>query len=1079
MSIDNQPPAKPSLSLGKLTESYISLSFESTDNIGVVRYELFKNGSSFRTITNANSFVDSNIDYNRTYVYYVIAYDGQGNASERSDELTISTERDVQPPEIISVTTPKNLYSGNAIITVRARDNNALSKVFIQVSSDGITWIDAGFANALGRAEEAVNITVDTTVFADGLLRLRAYAVDTSDNISNAEDSPIHSITVDNTAPNAPFGLTSDISNGRIIIRWNFNQNDNDISHFRIYRKASNEATFRLVRDNHKFIDFSDNNIQLGLEYTYRVTAVDQAGNESDYSSEITVIIDDDTTPPQILSMSPATGSKIPEYPTLSIACYDNLMLESLTIEYRKSTDTDWQFVAHEDELNAFHLVVAVDIDTTDFVDGMYQFRAKATDHAGNESDYFYAAYNFRICTLSEPEVTAAGKGWSVDLSWTMTNTQELIGYNIFKRTATSQNYSRLASITGRAFTDNKVTAGERYFYVIEAVDSYGNIVSSVEVSAVPTHEDNINPIADAGSDLQGIAGKSVSFDGSRSWDNHHIASYLWDFGDGNSSVAVRPSHTYANEGIYTVTLTVRDSAGNSDSHAIKVLIYSPDYSVVRLHSNVPFANIFNDELGIDVFADSAGNYDLIVKSGEHDFYLYANGYAPQMVSVNTNAASVKVNLVKTGNIDGEIKVRQLEIDEIIALGIDISDPDNQFVFEYTYQVNYNGKTDTVTFRSNVAGETPTQFNQTVHVGGQTFTDSSGNTVFQQTGVIGQNWNTTVMQSIWVDCGSCAGCIPPPHPSDCDCLRCVPHPEDCDCFRCVPHPYDCDCQGIGNPCQYSAHSPDCSCGRCKPPNGNWNMSQCQNQKKVSVAKTIAKPPVVFFRVTQYTSWLKEFYEVELIVNNNVGDGFTIENAIATINLPDGLSLADTARAERGTINMGTIEALGKQSASWIIRGDKAGSYDVSADFTGILMPFGEDVEITFMTSEPIVVLGGDALKFEITHDGFAQDKLSWNVDFTLTNISEKPIHNVQFDFAGAIFAYQNADIYITDMTLFYPCGTMVVIPWNDGARNEPNYHEAEEYLPIFGYDPADSTLILESEQSIRGNYTVWFNWNPD
>src|SRR5690606_19932886 len=44
------------------------------------------------------------------------------------------------------------------------------------------------------------------------------------------------------------------------------------------------------------------------------------------------------------------------------------------------------------------------------------------------------------------------------------------------------------------------------------------------------------------------------------------IASRSWTFGDGNSSTAQNPSHTYGADGSYTVTLTVTDNEGASDS---------------------------------------------------------------------------------------------------------------------------------------------------------------------------------------------------------------------------------------------------------------------------------------------------------------------------------------------------------------------------------------------------------------------------------------------------------------------------------------------------------------------------------
>lgn len=55
---------------------------------------------------------------------------------------------------------------------------------------------------------------------------------------------------------------------------------------------------------------------------------------------------------------------------------------------------------------------------------------------------------------------------------------------------------------------------------------------------------------------------------------------FVWNFGDGTTSMEANPSHIYATEGEYTVTLTSTDKLNVSDEVTQSFIIYPPNYCV-------------------------------------------------------------------------------------------------------------------------------------------------------------------------------------------------------------------------------------------------------------------------------------------------------------------------------------------------------------------------------------------------------------------------------------------------------------------------------------------------------------------
>ena len=124
---------------------------------------------------------------------------------------------------------------------------------------------------------------------------------------------------------------------------------------------------------------------------------------------------------------------------------------------------------------------------------------------------------------------------------------------------------------TGTGATPSHTYAAAGTFTVSLMVTDDGGLTDTATTTATIADAPvgNQPPTADAGGPYTGTAGVAVSFNGTASTDpDGSIASYAWDFGDGNTGTGATPSHTYAAAGIFTVSLTVTDNGGATSAPA-------------------------------------------------------------------------------------------------------------------------------------------------------------------------------------------------------------------------------------------------------------------------------------------------------------------------------------------------------------------------------------------------------------------------------------------------------------------------------------------------------------------------------
>jgi hypothetical protein len=147
----------------------------------------------------------------------------------------------------------------------------------------------------------------------------------------------------------------------------------------------------------------------------------------------------------------------------------------------------------------------------------------------------------------------------------------------------------------------------ESYLATIDAVEALSgyDVFALLPDEAEAAIESNTQPplAALSGPGAAINEGGVASFSAAASADgNGSIVSYEWDFGDGATGSGESPSHTYANDGNFTVRVTVTDNDGLTDSATTVIAVHNvapvvpviPDGNV-NVAANFTLSGSFSD----------------------------------------------------------------------------------------------------------------------------------------------------------------------------------------------------------------------------------------------------------------------------------------------------------------------------------------------------------------------------------------------------------------------------------------------------------------------------------------------------
>jgi len=270
-TIDSIPPTIPSnFSLINKTDSTVNILWDaSTDNVGVIGYEIYRDGTKIGTSTEA-SYTDTDLISGITYEYALKAMDKEGNLSELSKVLSVTTDDILAPSAPSDLEVTENI-TGTSIELAWNPSTDNVGVTEYEVYIDG---------NIIGTTE-------NTTFNVERLQMVTTYlflvkAKDAAGNVSQSSNE-ISATTPDTEAPIAPTGIfQTQITNSSISIEWTPSVDNVGVIEYDVY----NRNTLIGSTDTNKFT-ISD--LSPGELCVFTIRAKDAAENVSELSSAFNV----------------------------------------------------------------------------------------------------------------------------------------------------------------------------------------------------------------------------------------------------------------------------------------------------------------------------------------------------------------------------------------------------------------------------------------------------------------------------------------------------------------------------------------------------------------------------------------------------------------------------------------------------------------------------------------------------------------------------------------------------------------------------------------------------------------------
>ncbi len=625
---DGEAPTAPvNLAGTSLSATELRLQWDaSSDNVGVVAYKVYNNGSLTTSTANTNIVVA--IPPSGEYSYTVTAVDAQGNESRPAGPVVPSQNIPLAPTGLTATT-----QSDTEILLAwqDASDNEQGFEVFrsLNASSDFVR-ITTTLVNTTSFLDE--NLETNTQYF----YQVRAVGTD-----GNSGFTPVVSSRtfVSNNDPVLNTIANQAVVAGQLL---SFDVGATDIDGDPLSYSVENLPSFGILTANNNgtaTLSFQPSGNDVGT-YSIIVTVSDGKGGEDSQVVEITVV-------------SPNGAPTANAGADQTVTDADDNGSEEITLDGSASADGDGEIASYVWTDNGTQIATGVNPTVTLSV-GVRTITLTVTDNDGaidtdevvitvnspaNESPTADAGVDQALVDADDngsEEVTldgsasADGDGSIVSYVW-------------------SENGSDLAT----GVSPNVALAVGTHAIVLTVTDNDG-ATDSDELVVTISSPANVSPTANAGADQTVLdtddsGSESVTLDGSVSSDGDgSIASYAWTENGNEVATGVNPTIALA-VGSHTIILTVTDDDGATDSDNVTITINAPaNQSPVAnagVNQTVTDAdNSGSENVALDGSASSDGDGSIASYAWRENGAQIATGVNPTVsLSVGTHTVTLTV----------------------------------------------------------------------------------------------------------------------------------------------------------------------------------------------------------------------------------------------------------------------------------------------------------------------------------------------------------------------------------------------------------------------------------------------------